>query len=136
MKYLQGRDVPCPACGYNLRDLGGARCPECGRDLKPSVGTVEPIMRNWLILLCGSVAPAAMGLFFLVVIAQQGWPRGEPAGFQFAMLYYVANVAIAPVVLSSRRKFLRLGGGVQRTLAVVSVLTFFLAMVLFFAAMR
>lgn len=23
-------DVPCPSCGYNLRGLREARCPECG----------------------------------------------------------------------------------------------------------
>lgn len=28
--YLAGRDVACPACSYNLRDLREARCPECG----------------------------------------------------------------------------------------------------------
>lgn len=28
--YLVGRDVACPECSYNLRDLREARCPECG----------------------------------------------------------------------------------------------------------
>lgn len=25
-------DIPCPRCGYNLRELPRARCPECGLD--------------------------------------------------------------------------------------------------------
>lgn len=28
--FLAGRDVPCHACGYNLRDVQGVFCPECG----------------------------------------------------------------------------------------------------------
>jgi hypothetical protein len=28
--YLASRDVPCPDCAYNLRDLVFPRCPECG----------------------------------------------------------------------------------------------------------
>ena len=27
--YLAERDVPCPACGYNLRGLKAQACPEC-----------------------------------------------------------------------------------------------------------
>jgi hypothetical protein len=27
--FLAGRDIPCPKCGYNLRGLRLARCPEC-----------------------------------------------------------------------------------------------------------
>lgn len=31
--YLKGRDCPCPACGYNLRDLRSLTCPECAAPL-------------------------------------------------------------------------------------------------------
>lgn len=31
--YLQGRDVPCPACGYNRRDGASATCPECRHNI-------------------------------------------------------------------------------------------------------
>ncbi|MGH7132858.1 MAG: hypothetical protein ACREJO_13030 [Phycisphaerales bacterium] len=32
--FLAGRDVACPGCGYNLRGVPAAACPECGRGLK------------------------------------------------------------------------------------------------------
>ena len=32
---LADEDAPCPRCGYNLRDHGGPRCPECGRAFDP-----------------------------------------------------------------------------------------------------
>ncbi len=31
--FLAGRDAACPRCGYNLRGLVGAECPECGLGL-------------------------------------------------------------------------------------------------------
>ncbi len=31
--YLRARDVPCPGCGYNLRDGSVAACPECDHTL-------------------------------------------------------------------------------------------------------
>jgi hypothetical protein len=39
--YLQGRDVPCPACGYNRRDDTTPPCPECGHHLR-----LQPVARN------------------------------------------------------------------------------------------
>lgn len=32
-RYLAHRDVPCPVCKYNLRDVKTAACPECGDPL-------------------------------------------------------------------------------------------------------
>jgi len=32
--YLAERDAPCPGCGYNLRGIEHAACPECGRGIE------------------------------------------------------------------------------------------------------
>ena len=40
--FLAGRDEPCPQCGYNLRDLTGSRCPECGEELTLRLQPVDP----------------------------------------------------------------------------------------------
>lgn len=32
-RYLATRDIPCPHCGYIMRGLESARCPECGREV-------------------------------------------------------------------------------------------------------
>src|SRR5439155_15756670 len=40
--YLSSRDVPCPQCGYNLRQLTGVNCPECGEALALRVQSADP----------------------------------------------------------------------------------------------
>ena len=41
--YLARRDVRCPLCGYNLRNLTSARCPECGEIIELRVGLAKPL---------------------------------------------------------------------------------------------
>ena len=36
--YLSGRDVHCPKCRYNLRELAVNKCPECGTAIALKVG--------------------------------------------------------------------------------------------------
>ena len=40
-RFVSGRDVPCPGCGYSLRDLRTDRCPECGDGLELRVNLAE-----------------------------------------------------------------------------------------------
>jgi hypothetical protein len=56
LAHVRGRDVPCPQCGYSLRDLVDPRCPECGERLELRVGVVTPRF-GWL------VAAMAPGMF-------------------------------------------------------------------------
>jgi hypothetical protein len=53
LAYVRERDVPCPLCGYNLRDLTGPRCPECRHDLVLAVGVTRPHFL-WLLV---TIAP-------------------------------------------------------------------------------
>ncbi len=47
--FLHGRDVPCPLCGYNLRDLTQQQCPECRHELLLTVG-VAKLRFLWFLL--------------------------------------------------------------------------------------
>ena len=64
--YLAGRDVPCPACGYNLRDLAGGRCPECGDALALRLGSSEPRQGLLIAGLVGLSAGAGLSGLLLV----------------------------------------------------------------------
>jgi hypothetical protein len=64
--YLAGRDVACPGCQYNLRDLRGGPCPECGERIALRVGLVEPRQR---LLIAGLVfISAGAGLSGLLLV--------------------------------------------------------------------
>jgi hypothetical protein len=69
--FLAGRDAPCPACGYNLRDLQGTRCPECGEMLVLRVGLVEPKQAAPIAGLIGLAAGAGLNGLLLLYIAIQ-----------------------------------------------------------------
>ena len=64
--FLRGRDVACPACGYNLRDLEGSRCPECGDELHLQLGLVEPRQAAAIAGLIGLATGAGMSGLLLI----------------------------------------------------------------------
>ena len=47
--WLEARDAPCPVCGYNLRGVASARCPECAAPLRLEVGSVQTRTGPWLL---------------------------------------------------------------------------------------
>src|SRR5262245_28730679 len=47
--FLKGRSAPCPRCGYDLRDIQRATCPECGEALVLKVGSPQARF-GWLVL--------------------------------------------------------------------------------------
>ena len=66
--FLAQRDVACPGCAYNLRDLQGQRCPECGNELTLAVGLAEPKQAAGIAGLVGLTAGAGMSGLLLAYI--------------------------------------------------------------------
>lgn len=83
--FLRGREVPCPGCGYNLRDLTTERCPECGQQLELALRLVEPRQGALIAGLVGLAAGAGLGGLLLVYLAigllVRGVRGGPPASF-------------------------------------------------------
>src|SRR5918993_2064731 len=74
VEFLRHRDFGCPLCAYNLRGLTSMRCPECGRELRLSVGLAEPFMRAWVLLAVAAFGGGGTGLFLLLLVLRVGWP--------------------------------------------------------------
>ncbi|MEM9373862.1 MAG: hypothetical protein AAGA55_09475 [Planctomycetota bacterium] len=79
--YLNGRDVPCPGCGYNLRGLRDTACPECDEPL--SIRSIryarkDPRTASFVVGAAGFV-PAALLLVWIWLDAWN-WPRYFPRG--------------------------------------------------------
>jgi hypothetical protein len=61
--FLTDRDVPCPSCGYNLRNTPGERCGECGAALVLAVGRRHVPLRWWLLIVIPLWLAAAEGVY-------------------------------------------------------------------------
>lgn len=142
--FLHARDVACPSCGYNLRGLGGALCPECNQQLVLRVGLVEPRIGKLIAALCGVLA-AGGGCFAALVVAAVSTARWGPpqAGIRFAVfgltsVGVVLNAALAVALGSPRgrlwfRKLSARGSWMVIALSWLSPIAFvgwFLALVL------
>lgn len=60
LRFVSDRDAACPACGYSLRGLTTARCPECAGKLFLSVGSENLALGPWFVV----VLSLAMALGF------------------------------------------------------------------------
>jgi len=47
VQWLKGRDAVCPVCGYNVRSLTLARCPECATGLKLALEAETVLWIPW-----------------------------------------------------------------------------------------
>jgi hypothetical protein len=77
---LAGREEPCPKCGYNLRDLTGDRCPECGDALVLRVQLVEPKLAAMLTGLVGLSAGFGLNALLLIYFVIVSFLRGPSGG--------------------------------------------------------
>jgi len=69
--FLEDRDQPCPQCGYNLRDLAGNKCPECGEEIVLRLHFAEPKQAAalaGLIALAAGVGFNVLLLLFLIAV--------------------------------------------------------------------
>ena len=62
--YLETHDAPCPVCGYNLRGVVLASCPECNAPIELIVGSAQAKLGAWLF----AMLSFAMALGFDAVI--------------------------------------------------------------------
>lgn len=69
IRYVADADVPCPGCGYNLRGLSSSNCPECGQELKLTVGLAEPKQAALIAGLIGLSAGCGLSGLLLIYAA-------------------------------------------------------------------
>ena len=136
LDFLRERDVACPLCGYNLRDLTCGQCPECRHPLALTVG-IHNFHIMWFV---ATVAPgifsgiAAVILLIPLILAPLLGGGGAPWGVWlldgFGWLSGIAAIGL----LVFRIRFLRLRLPRQRSWAGASWLVHLGACLLFLLA--
>ncbi len=132
LDFLRERDIACPLCRYNLRALTSPRCPECGRELKLTIGLVEPRQGAWLTGQIALTAAAGVGLMIVLVSASAGWPTDNRRQglLNVAFAFHILMIPVAAAWLIGRRRYMRLTRAVQWTGAALAILAVTLGMIL------
>lgn len=113
LAFLAEHDAPCPACGYNLRQLSRPVCPECGLSLKLSVGSDEPFKRAWAIALTLNAMIAGVGALCIVMTIFAGAPGFYDAREGLIYFGVIAAVPMPILLFVARQWFCRQSKAVQ-----------------------
>ena len=110
LHYLKDHDVPCPGCGYNLREAREPECPECGRTIRLLVVREGPSLVPWGLLLIGVALMGGRGLEawvhllhpdFSLELMQQHWTQ------VLRLAIHLAGPIATIMVLLARRPLTR-----------------------------
>ena len=71
--------------------------------------------------MAGLSAAGGIGLFFVLLIFAEGWPRGLPMAFHVSFTYFIAMIPFAVVGLIIRKWFTRLPKPAQRVSAGIAI---------------
>jgi len=119
--FLQHRDVLCPRCGYNLRNLTVPICPECHESISLRVD-VQPRPIHWLLIaLVPHMFCTGMAILFLYFVVREGFPRmrATEALTTYAMLL---SAVVGVTIGVFHRRFLRLKPDLQILFLVLTLI--------------
>lgn len=116
LEFIAHNDAPCKICGYNLRHLTRAVCPECGTPFQLDVYSRNPALGRWLLLMVPLLMTAGVGVLFCLLLLAWGRPSGRQATAVYGFILLGAVSAVAAFVAHrGKRRFFRLGRGWQWT---------------------
>ncbi|MEM6334836.1 MAG: hypothetical protein AAF823_16005 [Planctomycetota bacterium] len=122
--HLAQHEAACPVCGYRLHQLQSDRCPECGTHLRLTVGSDEPRLNAWLLIVVSGTAALTSGLywaFFIALDARQAIAYGDPLGYGLIDFLITASLIAAGIpaviALPLRRAFADLSLATQWALS-------------------
>ncbi len=131
--YVAERDVECPRCSHNLRNLRSTKCPECGEELILRVGLRDPQIIGLILTLFPLMGSGVAGLMLAAMILAWG---GPPSGVIMTALILLFGGVLGLVLLRYRRWFLRFQIRTQLVVAAILWLVHILGWAVFVAKVR
>jgi hypothetical protein len=114
LSWLEGRDVKCPVCEYNLRDLKGPVCPECSAPLELTVSSSNHNPGPWIV----AMVSVALGAGFdgvvsvLMTLAIIFNPPNKPVEWMRVGMFYgtflaltLASAGVLVLMYRTRRRW-------------------------------
>lgn len=104
--------MPCPACGYNLRNTTSQACPECGEALVLAVGTFAPRVGAWAFTLASAMLPVGFSGSFAAVgltmwMRSTSWGNSDTVAVGGLVIATLIWLAIACFIYRIRGRFAR-----------------------------
>lgn len=126
LAFVHERDVHCPKCNYNLRNLTLAVCPECREELRLHVGMRKvrfgPLIASLTPGIFSGMCAFFLGvmLFFFIPMS----PTGKAPWFLYAAEFFgLASGAFMIALLIRRSRFLRMPAERQWAFAIIIWIT-------------
>lgn len=103
---LEHHAISCPRCRHDLHGIREPVCPSCGSELALSLSASSFSYVPWILLLTVSGLCAGLGLFYVLIIIEEGWP---PWGDFGEVVFWVTMWALfllipAPVLVYRGRQ--------------------------------
>ncbi len=117
-EFLADRDEPCPTCGYDLRGLTRAICPECGRPLHLRLVASTPRLSMLLVLLASLIGTIGVAFVCGLIALTERYHRGW--GFSVILATGAVDVIACNLLYTRRAWFLRQRPSTQVTATVLS----------------
>ncbi len=105
LDFVRERDVPCPACRYNLRNLVRPVCPECKETLALQVGYARLAIGIFVMTMAPSIFSGICAGFVTVIFFVKGMP---PIEFLLLPGFGYLSCIAGTVLLAQRDRFHRL----------------------------
>jgi len=117
LNFLQDRDVNCPLCNYNLRNLSTPKCPECAEDLILKVGTRQIFFGLFLITAAPGIFSGICAIMLLFPLIFLGPP---PVIWPYILdAFGLASAVSAIMLYKYRHRFLKLSRSRQIICAIL-----------------
>ena len=136
LEFLRDRDVNCPGCGYNLRDLTQPQCPECEQSVTLCVSVPPSPVLPLVVTVAPGIFSGIMTILLCFFAVIGGAPIGQMPWFVWLLLGFGAASGVTALFVSVKaRAFVRQPIHRQFTWAAVAWSVHLAAFMILLAAM-